>query len=322
MKKFLDIGLFRSTVGDVKSQCDFVGFEPDGVSPIYAHTKPYPVIKFTGTVKIHGTNAAIVKYKDRTEFQSRDRVLSLDKDNCGFMLTMAGKNLDSLFDGILFEEYVAIYGEWCGGSVQKGVAVAQLPKMFVIFSAKVDGKWIEYKRHQNADRIYNIFQFPTYEMDVDFNKPQAYEEKLAALTEFVEKECPVGKHFGVSGVGEGIVWTGTYEGNTYTFKVKGKEHSVVKTEKVASAGVEEVAGLNEFVEYAVTENRLKQGISVLKSRGTPINVKATGLFVRWVQDDVVKEETDTLVKNQIDWKKVSSLVATKARDFFMKNLEC
>jgi hypothetical protein len=119
MKKFLDIELFRSAVHNVKSESDFVGFEADGVSPVYAHTKPYPVIKFTGTVKIHGSNAAVVKhkefsterdengfYKNKITFQSRDRELSLDKDNYGFMLNLAGKNLDALFEGIAFEDCI------------------------------------------------------------------------------------------------------------------------------------------------------------------------------------------------------------------------
>ena len=39
----------------------------------------------------------------------------------------------SEIDGIKFNDYCAIYGEWCGGNIQKGVAINGLNKMFVIF---------------------------------------------------------------------------------------------------------------------------------------------------------------------------------------------
>ena len=50
---------------------------------------------------------------------------------------------------------------------------------------------------------------------------------MIEITEAVENECPVGKHFGVSGVGEGVVWTCVSEGwndSGTWFKVKGEAH--------------------------------------------------------------------------------------------------
>ncbi|CAF1594923.1 unnamed protein product, partial [Didymodactylos carnosus] len=45
---------------------------------------------------------------------------------------------------------------------------------------------------------------------------------LTAITEQVERQCPVGAHFQRIGLGEGVVWTEWAEttGNL-TFKVKG-----------------------------------------------------------------------------------------------------
>ena len=44
-----------------------------------------PTITFQGTVKLHGTNAAIVSHKDGTlTIQSRGRILSAESDNAGF----------------------------------------------------------------------------------------------------------------------------------------------------------------------------------------------------------------------------------------------
>ena len=137
MIKYTDIGQFREVIRQVKHDTDYKGKNEDG-SPIYLHNVPYPALKFRGTVKLHGTNSSIAKYKDRYEFQSRERILSLTSDNNGFMLAMKGKSFDKLFNDINFDDHCVIYGEWCGGSIQKGVAINGLPKMFVIFAVKID----------------------------------------------------------------------------------------------------------------------------------------------------------------------------------------
>jgi hypothetical protein len=173
MKKYDSIDQFRQVIREVKSRHDFVGKNEDGFA-VYQHTSDYPTLKFHGTVKLHGTNAAIVRYANgETKFQSRERELAITSDNAGFLTTYGGENLDFLFEGIKFSEYAAIYGEWCGGSIQKGVAIGKLPKMFVVFGLKVDDEWCDAKQVpvNEALRIFNIEQFPTFDVDVDFNAP-------------------------------------------------------------------------------------------------------------------------------------------------------
>ena len=49
------------------------------------HDIPLPTLTFTGTVKVHGTNAAIVRLKDGTIYaQSRSRIITPTSDNAGF----------------------------------------------------------------------------------------------------------------------------------------------------------------------------------------------------------------------------------------------
>jgi len=73
MKKYNSIEQFRNVIRKVKENHDYQGKDESG-NAIYSHTSDYPTIKFRGTVKIHGTNAAVVKYKsdERIEFQSRE----------------------------------------------------------------------------------------------------------------------------------------------------------------------------------------------------------------------------------------------------------
>tara|TARA_R110000868_G_scaffold320909_6_gene581937 strand:- start:526 stop:1497 length:972 start_codon:yes stop_codon:yes gene_type:complete len=322
MKKFTDIAQFRNVIRELRIRHDYKGKDANG-EPIYQHTEPYPTVKFKGTVKLHGTNAGIVLYAPNNviEFQSRESILSLDSDNAGFMREVSAKKLNFLFDGIEFNDYLAVYGEWCGGNIQKGVAINGLPKMFVIFACKVDGQWIDFRRSDPSQGIYNINDFQTYEILVDFNVPELSQNKIIELTIAVEEECPVGKFFGVSGIGEGIVFTANHDGEHYMFKSKGEKHSVTKVKTIAAVDVEQLESMNAFVDYSVTENRLNQGLEYMRRNKLEITQKNTGEFLRWVVGDIAKEETDVMEGNKLDQKKINPLISTKARQWYFNNLE-
>jgi len=57
--KFHSTGQFRNAVKNIKHQASFDGMDGDG-NPIYNPLAEMPVITFTGTVKLNGTNASIV----------------------------------------------------------------------------------------------------------------------------------------------------------------------------------------------------------------------------------------------------------------------
>ena len=318
MKKYSSIEQLRSVVREVKSNHDFQGKDENG-DAIYNHSSPYPTLKFEGTVKVHGTNASIIRTVEGEKiFQSRNRVLSLDKDNAQFMISMMGKNLDFLFSFFPPGLEVILYGEWCGDNIQKGVAITGLPKMFIIFDVMVDGELVEIPKglQNNEQNIYNILQFQTYEVDINFNTPELVQNKLIEDTLAVEKECPVGKFFGVSGIGEGIVYTCTSNKNL-KFKSKGELHSVSKVKTLNSVDVESVKEVVEFIDNVVTESRLFQAVDYLKEMNLEISPKSTGDFLRWIIGDILKEETDTIVQNQLDMGKIKSGVASKARMWFL-----
>ena len=318
MKKYSSIEQFRTVIKVVRMHFDFKGKDENGKA-IYQHTENYPTLKFRGTVKLHGTNASIVKYSDgRFEFQSRERVLSLDDDNADFMAEMLQKDYQSLFDGIEFTDYIAIYGEWCGGNIQKKVALNKLPKMFVIFGVKVDGEWMDLPPNlaMNASRIYNILQFPSYDVDIDFNNPELIQNKIIELTVAVETSCPVGKQLGIEGTGEGLVFT-CATNQHWKFKSKGEKHSVSKVKTLNALDVELMKNITEFVDMAVTENRLEQGLSYFKENNIEIEPKNVGQFLRWIVTDVLKEEGDTLEKSGLDDKKIKNAIVSKARIWYL-----
>ena len=156
-------------------------------------------------------------------------------------------------------------------------------------------------------------------------------KELSNLTIEVEKEDPFAKHFGFSGVGEGIVWKVVYEedyGDQFdlrkigdlSFKVKGEKHAVSKVKTLAPIDFEKVAKLTEAVDKYVTENRLNQGIDYLNEMHKELIVENTGFFIQWIQKDILKEEQEEILISGLEWKKLSGLIAKKSAEWFKQKI--
>lgn len=135
-----------------------------------------------------------------------------------------------------------------------------------------------------------------------------------------------GEHgsFEINSCGEGIVWTcvsdGWNDSGTW-FKTKGEKHSVSKVRTLVAVDVEAVANLKAFVDSVVTEARLEQGLdNLVREQLKPVEMTSMGDFLRWVYNDIVKEEKDTLIASQIDIKKLGAAVANIARPWFIKRV--
>ena len=289
-------------------------------------------IEFIGTVKLHGTNAAIgYSEKHGIWCQSHRRVITPENDNYKFAQYVEDNEKDiisfmtRLADHYMIditENIILVYGEYCGGKIQKNVAINGLDLMFVIFDIATATYEDCDKSHENSDdvylnwfdvgdcqvpfpnttlSIYNVFQFGHYKILVNLDDLSSAKNKLVELTNQVEKECPVGKYFGrVVGkdctVGEGIVWRCSYPlDNGYNrilrFKVKGEEHATSKV-KTMTGDSGMITDIKEFINMSVTENRLNQGISEIFGDGEPDNswFKNIGKFNQWVVHDVKKED--------------------------------
>jgi hypothetical protein len=341
MIKFPSIEQFRTVVSNINRHYNFKGLDENGEA-IYDPSMPKPKLTFKGTVKLHGTNAA-VSYNTKGDlwYQSRENIITPEKDNAGFAF-FAESNRDVFLDLMLEiaeneninrnENTITIYGEWCGGNIQKGVAITNLPKSFFIFGVKITphteteeelkanpAYWVDYSYLESTDnKIYNINNFTTYTIDIDFNMPQLVQNQLSEMTIDVENECPVAKSFGFSGIGEGIVWSTEVNGVVHRFKVKGEKHSSSKVKTLAAVDVEKLESIQKFVDYAVTESRFNQALENVFPNQEPIDTKKLGEVIRWVVNDVIKEEMDTMVENSIEPKEVNKYISVKTRDMFFK----
>lgn len=304
-------------------------------------------VSFRGTIKLHGTNGGVtVNLKERTVVpKSRTRVISIQKDNAGFAMFVKSKEdvflmlaEQFLKDAAADVDSVSFFGEWVGPGIQKGTAINKLKeKQYVIFSIRLNRgeKSSYYLPEERVDEIPNLLEHNIYRVSysgtwklslVDFQDRgslQAVLEEATEITLEVEQQCPWGKLFDCDGIGEGIVWKplGEYAGRTdLFFKTKGEKHKVVEPKDRSKVSIDpEVSNsIEEFVKFSTPENRLQQGIYVLKEQGVSIEPKNTGAYIKWVSQDVLRECEHELIASKLVWKQVVGHISKKARDFWIK----
>ena len=269
-------------------------------------------------------------------------------------------------------DLIAIYGEWCGKGIMKKVAISDLPKMFVIFGIKVytpgqiteegqdggESNWFSPKQLVQTQDLFNhelwmtlgskdgdshkhgifsIQEFQTWTLEIDFSNPELVQNVLIEITDGVEKMCPVGKAFGIEGIGEGVVWRCTsswsypldsgidvslamIKTRDLLFKVKGEKHSDTKVKKTATVDIEKVNGINGFVTMVLTDHRLEKMVEKMKETNVDVDIKNTGAFLKLVGNDVIKEESDTMEANGLNRQEVMPAINMFARQWYMTHV--
>jgi hypothetical protein len=304
------------------------------------------VTKFKGTVKLHGTNAGVACTKEGLVPQSRNTVLSLQNDNNGFAafvhhvaVQVSIRGLEKQFRvayNLHEDATLTLFGEWIGNGVQKGMAINQLPvKQWVIFAAAVtEGEKSRYLEVFNFHdyyedvSIYSILKAGSAELEVDLDDLDSVTkaaEEATKKTLAVEVLCPWGALFGLAGMGEGLVWTplGDQLGNSdLFFKTKGEKHKTQKSKKTVQATPEELANVQEFLEFAVTPRRLEQGFEYLAELGLEPNMRSVGDYLRWVCQDVQRECAVEIEEAEtFEWKNVAKKVASAARTHYIQEFQ-
>lgn len=315
----------------VNASCNYHGLEQ--------HERP--VVDFEGTVKLHGSNGGIRMpgVGIRPIALARTRVATIQSDNHGFAMFLEGIPQE-VFDEIYIDNNgenqnmpITIFGEWCGGNVQGGVALSSCPKHFVAFAATVDdpsaeggSRYIDWSsdfapRH-NKHGLYAIDQLPAFEITIDFRlgDQEAVVAQLTKWVEEVEAECPWAKQmFDVSGIGEGIVFFRKDDptNNYWIFKVKGDKHSKGGDRhkgKLVEIDLVKVENVSECVDVILTEARM---IQMMYDNNFTYDPRNIGPFLKAVCTDCVKEQIDVVVENGLQWDDVAKVVQTRARNWFL-----
>ena len=325
---FPKIRQYHQVLRDVKLRHSYVGKDEQG-EPIYDNTIELPTITFQGYVKLHGTNAAIVFDADGTTYaQSRENIIDEIKDNAGFAHWVA-KEGHKLREKIAFAHGMkaVVYGEWCGGSIQKGVALNDLPKMFVVFGLKIindnnESQWKNSSHIQDESiNVHHISRAPAFSISVDLNRPDRAIEQMTAWVDEIDVACLFAKTFGVNGHGEGIVFRPFGEhGFDCAFKIKGESHSKSKIKKLPTVDVVKMDGIQQAVETHCHEDRLEQGWGVVIKSEADKAPQKIAEFISWVVNDIWEEEGDSIRASDISRKDIGGAISKKAARWFQTKL--
>lgn len=332
-----------------------------------------PHVDFTGTVKLHGTNAGVAyNIKDGLWFQSRNQVITVGKDNAGFAKFAHERR--KIFEDLIYQvaqtnsvdlnsTTIVLYGEWCGGNIQPNVALTKIAKMFVIFAIKCephdsgaapggtggdcgtamattdDDSLGDLPHHYylslpvafvppSGQGIWTSAQFSQYSVTVDLAHPERAQETMTAMTLAVEAECPVAKALGFSGLGEGIVWEHIrLDGARYRFKTKGQKHAETASKVVIPLDAQRLDSIAAFVRATVTPNRVHHAVEhvyrsnpALPTYQQPMSITHFKAIVQWVQQDIVKEESDSLAVSGFTLKQISSELSAHTKRLFLDML--
>lgn len=312
---------------------------------------PFPLrAKYRGTIKLHGTNATLIfRNNNRTAptFQSRNRIITLLSDNHGTVAHLSGAGIVATLTNEIMRIHgsrsfteLMVAGELCGEGVQRGVAIACMERFFCIFAIRIDGVWVDMAKYASVAvperRVYNIMNYRTWEVEIDLaGGTKAVYKQMTTYTREVGKRCPFAEQFvdaegaAIVGLGEGIVWTLIPEERHDVSVKKELVNFKTKTERFSTRGKKPAvpleAGVSEratrFVEYAVGERRLEQGVEYMREMGKTVEKKSVGEFVKWVAQDAVREEKAAMEEMGADEKIVRTLVAGKAKQYWFKVCE-
>ena len=350
MVKFPSIEQFRNIIKNVQHSAQYVGYDDVTNTPIMNRGAKMPVITAIATEKLHGSHMGIC-YSNPDGFwvQSRENIITPEQDNaaCAFN---AMQNKDAWMEIInalanehnvdLNTQIITVYAEWCGGSIQKKSAVTGLEKMAVLFNnfkvsplepsetesavwfeTKIGETWVE--KPQN--RIFNICNFPTYEIEIDFNQPLMSQNKMVELVEkIIEPNSPVGRQFGIEkNTGEGIVCSFKFKDSLYQFKVKGSEHSNTKVKTLKPVDDVKLQKIQDIAQQVTPAWRLEQMFALANDtiNGGTAKIENMGTFLKFVNQDILKEESDVIATAELEPKEIFPVVARIARQWYSEELD-
>lgn len=341
MKKLISFGSIEQFPQVVKNfSMNYRYVETVDGTAVYSNAA-LPTINVEFSEKIHGTQAAVCyNNKDGIWAQSKNNIITIEKDNAGFAYFVENRkeafidiiNILAIYHDIdLNTNTMALFGEFAGGNIQKNSALSGVDKTFVIFQHfKVTpinedpSFWLETKLINNhSENIYNINEFQKYNLEIDFENPKFSQNKLIEIVESIEMNSPVGKHFNKeNNIAEGIVGTFMFNGVLFRFKIKGEKHSISKVKTLSP--VDDIKEQNKIdcATKITPAWRLEQMFDLANdtiNSGVP-DIKNIGSFIKMVQQDIIKEELDTLAEFNLEPKDIFSIVSKISSKWYKDNL--
>lgn len=332
---------------DSAGRLAFANYDPSlGIPPtdeqkelLQAYQPVMPVITFKGSEKLHGENMAVCYSQGELWVQGRNHIRTLLDDQNGMALFVDNtksswiamfNQLEDLFDINPQSHTIVIDCEWAGGNIQKGnSACSGVDKGAYIFDyirvAHNETDEIETFSSSNLrtpieDSIYLMSSFGSYELTLDFNDPVKCEEQLKQLAESIENSSPIAKyHNKPANVGEGVYLYGTDGTNIYRLKAKGDKHGGKPKVKRKQFPIddEQLTKLTTLADKVTPTWRLSQAITVTGAT----EMKHVGEVLKWVIQDVAKEEMTVLQEAGVELKELNRYIVTIVKDYYIDSIK-
>lgn len=346
---FNSILQFNSICSTVNHLSKMTGVDAKN-KPIYDQFLDSPILEVIGSEKIHGTNFSIAYNNgDGLWFQSRADIITPQKDNAGSaFFGFANKDYFTKTILALAEEYkidldkysIVLSGEWAGRGIKTKSAVDGLEKQFYIFQyfkvfltgsksedknyyfeeTKLNGNWID-----NPDRkIFNIMNFPTYTLSIDFSKPRLHINEMLEIVKKVEESSPVGQYFGFNNnIGEGIVFSLKYKNKVLLWKVKGDAHSKSKVKVLKPVDDAKEQLKIDIAAQVSPAWRLEQMFDEANNtiNGGFGHIDNISKFLKLVVRDIIKEESQLLFDNKLEIKDIVGSVNKIAKNWYLEQID-
>lgn len=236
--------------------------------------------------------------------------------------------------------------------MQKKVALQELPKQWVLFHAAIPND--EHVPGQNSPLTYlphdaiqpfggryrdhllfSIKDVPTWSLDICWNDSESVNAAIQRVNDWtlaVEQKCPwaAQPHYGIHGIGEGIVWSPVdpelLNVTELVFKSKGHEHKrhdkqPPKQQDPARLNPERLSSAQQFVEFSLNSDRLEQGLEVMRADDVALELRNIKVFLDWISTDVRRECADELEASSLSWKDVEKIVTRNSAVFFRNKVQ-
>lgn len=343
-KPFCQIDTFiKEHVRTILEESDYQG-KDEQENPIYEHKEDYPIITYSATHKVGGTNTSIRLNSNNYFYQSRNSILAENtntSDQNGFRATFEKIDLSKLFKLVkdkynLKDEEIIIYGEWCGNGIKDNHSISQAKtKQWIIFAVKISDEYVDnfVELSDEENGIYNILKWGAFKVIIDYNQFQFgcwkdsngdLPQNLKDLVDLHTLQCPVSKFFGINGKGEGLVlksdnYISKRTNEFIIVKIKNSEYDKPVVKQV----IEKTTNpkLDEFLKEAVKPSRLEQFCNYMENQGDELTMKNVVKFQLLVLIDIEKECSKIAKDLNLTVKDYESSVRKNCTDYLKNKIK-
>lgn len=170
------------------------------------------------------------------------------------------------------------------------------------------------------NNIYHMRHFREFTITLDFSNPHQCERTLQLLAESIEDNSPIAKYYNKpDNVGEGAYLWCNYNGEMLRLKTKGLKHGGKPKEKRVQKPLDSELEikLQNLADKVTPEWRLTQAITETNAT----EMKHIGEVMKWVNQDIIKEEMPLLHEAGVEPKQLGRFVASIVKKYYIDSIK-